>query len=636
MVRVRNLFRLRLEAPEGFQNQLFTYLDAGDGQEDTRLAVLAEWHDRTVKAILEPILRDLAGAEGETRTPASAFVEDFVRAMDAGCAHLPDDVVRRFEVGIVLVSGRSLYVLSSAGLQPYFSLGGPPQLLQSTLRVRVKDLPWTAEVAAGRIGSRLSLGRVFFEDEDRAMLWLGSSPQLVEALPALPRPAEAASGGARIVLLKDPATEDEIVQPASTWPEEHREPGRDRVRMSYAVLALVVAVFALALFGMSRWKRMAEADSAGGAADLLAQEVDSSLEPGRVAGEALDAEVAAGETVEMEVASVPPAEQRGDSDRPLQVLWSKRHTDWVTSSPRWVQGQVVYGCRDGRVYAVDASGAPLWEYDSGGGIGATPEVDGTRVYCGNYAGRAFALRALDGVELWAHDLGARIVASAAVGKNLVFFQTYAGDVAALEQKSGRLAWKKHLGGQLRARALVTKQDVLVVSGSGELLCLEQKTGEPQWSVALGARVIANPLRVGDLVLLGSHDGQVHAVRLEDGGVAWRVRTSGAVDSSPATQDGKRVFVGTGDGHLYAIDANSGRIAWRFRTKGAILSTPGVEQDHVYVTAYDRNTYVLDAETGELVGKTGLKAAIYSSPLVHEGRVYFGSNDGTFYCLSAAR
>ena len=640
MVWVRNLFRLRLEAPESLQHQLSTFLDAGEEQEDTRLAVLAEWHDRALRSALEPILFDFARADREARMPAGAFLEDLLQALESARSPLAIQP-HTFELGIVLCAGRSLYVLHSPGLQPQLSLGGPPQPLQSTLRVRVKELPLPgAPEGHNALASRFRLVRVFFEDEDRAVLWLGSGATAGSAA-ALALPGEdpaPAPATARIVLLKDPEGDAAEVTPAAdAWSEGESAPGRDRVRMSYAALILVVAVFAVALFGMSRWHRMAERRAADGVDGLLTQGVDSSLEPSppaRVSGEVVERDEAPA-SPEAEVAHVPPA--AGDAaETPLQLLWSKRHRDWVTSSPRWAQGRVVYGCRDGHVYAVDEGGTPVWEYDSGSGVGATPEVDGTRLFCGNYAGRAFALRALDGQELWAHDLGSRIVATPAVGHNQVFFQTYAGDVLALEQKNGRLAWKRQIGGQLRARPLVTKRGVLVVSGSGDMLCLDQKTGEPRWTVALGGRVLSNPLLADDIIVMGSHDGRVLALRLEDGRVAWSARTGGAVDSSPAACGEQRVVVGCADGHVYAFERRDGRVAWRFRARGPILSAPCVEENRVYVTAYDRNTYVLDAESGELVGKTALKAPIYSSPLVHEGRIYFGSNDGTFYCLSAAR
>jgi outer membrane protein assembly factor BamB len=623
------LFRLRLESPDEFQNQLFTFLDAGETDDDIRVAVLAEWHDRSVKAALEPVLHEVTREIHDTGAPSAAFLEDCVRAMDSACTTLPPDVIGRFELGIVLCRGRSLYLLHSEGMSPQFSLGAPPQPLQSTLRVRVKELPiYSERTHPGLVAQRLQLHRVFLEEEDRVVLWLESSR---EAGYAREEPQNA-----RIVLLKEPAPETEALETIASgaWPGQEPEARRDRVTMSYVALALVVVVFATALFGMSRWQGIGGTQSTALAPEVLSESVDSTLEPmspSQVSAERIEAPPEA-RSDEPPLEAVLASATRSS----LQLLWSKRYRDWVTSSPRLIQGHVVYGCRDGRVYAVDAQGAPVWEYDSGSGIGATPEVDGTRVFCGNYAGRAFALRALDGLELWARDLGARIVASPAVGRHHVYFQTYAGDVVALEPKTGRVAWKRNIGGRLRARPLGYDQQLVVVSGDGTVLCLEQRTGEVIWSTSLGARVISNPLRVGDRVVLGSPDGHVYALSLTDGGTLWRTATGGAVNSSPATDGEGTIFVGSRDQQVYAIRIGDGSVAWRFRTGGAILSTPWVEEDRVYVTSYDRHTYVLEADAGALIAKIQLGAAIYSSPLVHDGRVFLGSNDGTFYCLSDTR
>lgn len=648
---MRNLFRLRLETPEGFQNQLFTFLDTGDQQDDTRIAVLAEWHDRRVKMAAEPVLRQLTREYRNLDTPAGAALEDFVLALEAACQAVPDDVRNAYELGIVLCRGRSLYVLFTSGLQPRFSLGGQPQPLQSTMRLRVKDLPVaTMKREPGSDVSHVRLTRVFFEDEDRVVVWLdgGGVDGLECGTPgATPgeEPADPEPPQARIVLLKEPAPESDVLEDVdSDWPHAGDHKRRDRVTMSYAALALMVLIFATALFGMSRWQGIGEQAPVDAVSALLPEGVDSSLPPPQASRVSADvAEMrqpgANERTAAAAQAQAAAATENGGGDTPavaLQLAWSKRHADWVTSSPQLVQGQVVYGCRDGHLYSVDASGNPRWDYDSGSGIGATPAVDGTRLYCGNYGGRAFALRALDGYELWARNLGAKIVATPAIGRSQVFFQTYSGDVVALDTKTGRVGWKVRIGGNLRARPVVTSQQLLVVSGAGDVLCLDQETGKRLWNVGLGSRVISNPLRVGSLLVLGSQDGRLHAVSLDEGAVEWQVRLSGPVNSSPATNDGKTVYVGSSDRHLYAIHVADGSLLWRYRAQGPILSKPWVESDRVYFTCYDQHTYVLDASNGAMMAKFALAAPVYSSPLVHDGRVYFGSNDGTVYCLNETR
>jgi outer membrane protein assembly factor BamB len=652
VVYVQNLYRVRIEPPESYQNQIHSDLVV-DPQDETRLAILAEWQDRSVKALLEPTLKDFArtGLERMKLSTPGRVLEDLFHAIGESLGALPDDLHGAFDVGVVLCSGRSLYVLYSEGLAPLVSLGGPPQPLESGLRLRVRELtPQVSPQVATALGGRLRLVRVFFEDEDRALLWMpshGNPPRDLEearsdAAAGL-APQEGNVDGARIVVLKDPVhSEDVFPDIDSGWPEVDETPRRDRATMSYVALVLVVVVFGTALFGMSRWQRIPDPVAPTSAA--LSEKVDSQAEaPARVSPVVVESE----RTEPLQVASVPPPTDRietvsmppADAPKPvsLELAWSKRHGDWVTSSPQLIQDRVVYGCRDGKLYAVDENGAPVWQYNSGSGIGATPEVDGTRVFCGNYGGKAFAVRAFDGQEIWTRALGAKIVASPASGRRHVYFQTYGGEVVALDKKTGKVAWRRTIGGQIRARALIHRDELVVISGTGKVLCLSQESGKPRWQSNAGAGVISNPLRVGTNIVFGSRNGYVNALSLEDGSVVWRSELGGAVNSSPSSNEtGTRLFVGCSDRGIYALNAIDGSIVWRYRTRSPVLSKPWVEGEIVYITSYDRNTYALNADDGSLRGSIALGAPIYSSPLVHDGQLYVGSNDGTFYCVTALR
>jgi outer membrane protein assembly factor BamB len=657
VVGVRNLFRLRIDSPDAFQDQLFTFIDAGERDTETRLAVQVEWRDRAVKHLLEPVFIELTRRHMESSDWISpgTLLEDVLHSVEAALRRVPSGQHDSFDVAVALSTGRSLYLLYTQAHQPWFSAGGAPMPLQSTLRLRVKDLlddPLEASPGETRT-ARLRLVRVFCEDEDRVVLWLPHRGGVPDDVSGFRDERAIAPQSARIVVVKEVAPGVEAMQPVeSQWPDADAAPRRDRVLISYAAVGLVVVVFATALIGMWRWNRIGDAGAAGDALvaeDLVGADLASESEPpARVARDVVEPETAAepdvGTTVQGDPAAdaaITPAAATPDEaeeiEQPLQVVWSRRYSDWVTSSPRVVQGRVVYGCRDGNLYAVDPDGAPLWQYNSGAGIGASPEVDGARLFCGNYAGRAFALRVLDGMEIWARELGTRVVASAGAGKKHVFFATYAGEIVALEKKTGKVAWKHTIGGEPRSRPLPVRDDVVVISDTGEAFCLSQDDGTLRWQATVGAGVISDPLRVGDLIVFGSKDGHVNAMSIDDGTFAWRTRAAGAVNSSPATNDDhKIVFVGASDRHVYAFRANDGARLWSFRTQSPVLSQPWVEGDKVYVTSYDHKSYALASETGALIAEVALKAPIYSSPLVHDGHVYFGSNDGTFYCVTAAR
>jgi outer membrane protein assembly factor BamB len=640
VVWVQNLFRLRIEADEALQNQVLSFVDSGDPERESSLAVLVQWSDRTLKPVLHSVFNDFVREYRDAGSIVSpgAFLESLVHTLDAACAPLEPERLAGFEVGVALSCGRGLYLLHSTGLEARYALDGEPQPLQSSLRVRVKDLSpggmRQSHLWSERVVERLRLVRVFFEDDDRATLWMAGRRALDLEAPEFESDVETPEPP-RIVVEKEPAQESEMLEFASNWPDLDEAPRRDRRTLSYAAVGLVVLLFGTAIFGMWRWQRIgAQARSDSGTDALFAEAPDSSLEPrqesSRVSGEVVDGEESGSEGRQDEALQMARLEPQEPGE--LSVVWSRKHTDWVTSSPRLAHGRVVYGCRDGHLYAVAPEGEVQWNYDSGAGIGATPAVDDDRVFCGNYAGRAFAVRDRDGSELWSVELGARIVASPAAGKKNVFFATQGGDVVALRKKDGKEVWRYAAGGKLRATPLAAGDDVWVAGGEGELLCLKQGSGDLRWVHEADAPVASSPLLADGRVIFGCKDGSVCAVSAKKGERLWSLRTKGTVSGTPALGR-DLVFVGSSDRRLYAVRPETGDVAWTFPVRAAILSNPSVRDGRVYVTAYDKHTYVLDERDGRQIAKLRLKAPIYSSPLVAEGRIYCGSNDGTLYCMS---
>ncbi len=627
MVGVQKLFRVRLETDEAVQNPPLAFVD-DDPENESSLGVRV-WTRGALQQVLEPVFDDFVQQyrdEGNIVSPG-ACLEGLVHALDTALADVDAAALDGLEIAVALASGRGLYLLHTTNLEARCALGGPPQPLRSTLDVRVKDLSpstmrrshqWSAELV-----ERLRLVRVFLQDETRATLSLVTRGADADIF--------AETGRAVLVVEKEAAPDLEGVlsegESDSTWPDLDDAPRRDRRTLSMAAIGLVVLLFGTALLGLWRWQRIgSQGGTPSGAERLFAESVDSQLEPRQEASRV-------GSEVITDDAVVQGEEATGEGAN-LAIVWSKRHKDWVTSSPRLAHGHVVYGCRDGQLYAVESNGDVAWEYDSGAGIGATPAVDGDRVFCGNYSGRVFAVGAKNGKEAWAVELGARIVASPVVGKKWVFVATQAGDLIALQKKNGREAWRHALGGKPRVTPLAADDRLIIPGADGELLCLAQKSGEVEWTYHAGSAVSSSPLRVGDRIVFGSKDGGVHMVALRDGGLAWLQRTKGSVQATPAL--GKDLLYVASDRRLVALRPQTGEVAWTFPTRAAILATPSVADGKVYVAAYDRNTYVLDGKSGKELSRLRLKAPIFSSPLVVDGRIYVGSNDGTVYCMTASR
>jgi outer membrane protein assembly factor BamB len=192
-------------------------------------------------------------------------------------------------------------------------------------------------------------------------------------------------------------------------------------------------------------------------------------------------------------------------------------------------GLVLFGCMDGRLYAVTPQGEVRWTFDAGGPIFSAP--------C-----------------LFLAAAAAAAVAAAVRPSPAPAATTPApGDVGA---EGG--------GAALEERVLFTAQ-------SGRLFCLEAAAGARRWAqpaevhghsspavdtacghpAARGGASGAPAAYLARVAVVGAVDGTVHAFAAADGAPLGTVRLGGAVFSSAAVCAG-RVVVGCRDDHLYCL------------------------------------------------------------------------------------
>ncbi|HEU4364365.1 MAG TPA: PQQ-binding-like beta-propeller repeat protein [Candidatus Krumholzibacteria bacterium] len=337
-----------------------------------------------------------------------------------------------------------------------------------------------------------------------------------------------------------------------------------------------------------------------------------------------------------EVAAVARDEATPSRARGFAEAWQRTYRDAVTSSPVALGRAVVFGGRDGNVYALDPdNGEALWTHRADGGVGASPVVVGDAVIACDYAGSVTRLGRADGRVAWKRDLKEKIVSTPAVTSERVVVGTVGGNVSALSRDSGRVLWKFRTRGQIRGALAASGGTVFVPSHDGRLYALTETTGARRWAAPLGGPVSSSPAVEDGRVFVGTAKGSVIALDAASGGKLWSFSTRGAVNAPPLAAGG-RVYAGSTDRSLYCLDATTGALVWKHATSGVILSRPEIDGDRVVVTSYDGAVYCLDAATGDLRGRFDTSQAIFSSPLVRGDLVYFGNNDGRFYALELPR
>jgi outer membrane protein assembly factor BamB len=333
----------------------------------------------------------------------------------------------------------------------------------------------------------------------------------------------------------------------------------------------------------------------------------------------------------LEVAAVEPARQAGDDER-FELAWQQTYSEPVTSSPSPLGDAIVYGSRDGRVYAVDRKGGEkVWSHTAVGGVGASPLVRGDAVVVADYGGNVYRLARGDGRVVWKRALRERVVSTPAATDERVAVGTSRGNVYALSLETGRVLWRFATRAQVRGGIAHAGGSFFVPSYDGRLYALAADTGRKRWSVALGGPVGSTPSANETRVVVGTAQGSIVAHDTRTGKRQWSFSTRAPVNSAILLDDG-RVYAGSGDERVYCLDEDDGSLVWSFETSGAVLSRPFVDDGRVVVTSYDGSVYALDAASGTLVDRYDTDHAIFSSPVVVDNRVYFGNNAGRFFCL----
>jgi len=151
----------------------------------------------------------------------------------------------------------------------------------------------------------------------------------------------------------------------------------------------------------------------------------------------------------------------------------------IQSSPAVAEGTVVFGSRDGKVYAVDAqTGAERWRYDNGNPwVITSPALADGRAYVGSSDG--LFVQALDGVtgeEIWRLRTGARVFSSPAVAGERLYVGHHGGHLLAIERGNGELAWDLLLGAAILSSPVIHDGRIYVGADDGRLYAIGSASG----------------------------------------------------------------------------------------------------------------------------------------------------------------
>jgi outer membrane protein assembly factor BamB len=323
----------------------------------------------------------------------------------------------------------------------------------------------------------------------------------------------------------------------------------------------------------------------------------------------------------------------GERGPKLTEAWRKTYQGEVTSSPVLFDGRVVFGCRDGNLYALERdTGTLLWKFAATAGIGASAVVRGERVVVADYNGRVYAVEGRTGKEIWSRGLPMKVVSTPEMLANRLLVGCFDGYGYCLSMDDGKVLWKRKTKGRIRGSPASSGDVFFLPSYDGFLYALSAETGSILWRCGLGGPVSGTPAVDRGVIVVGGPDGRVYCLDATSGMKKWTYSTGAAVKSSAAIAGG-RAFVGSNDSFLYCLNLGDGSMVWKFKTGDLVLGRPLVKNGIVYAGSYDGRLYALDASNGRLLDAFDTGGPVYSSPAADDKNVYFGTNQGNFICLS---
>jgi outer membrane protein assembly factor BamB len=199
-------------------------------------------------------------------------------------------------------------------------------------------------------------------------------------------------------------------------------------------------------------------------------------------------------------------------------------------------------------------GKLLWKFATRNFVHGTPVISGGTVYVAGCDEIFRGIRIADGKEVLEFSSGGYTGASPALQGQRVYYGTFNNEVVGAEPRRKRIVWRyehpvRHFPFYSSAAATT---DRIVVGGRDKFVhCLDAKTGKQIWTFATGARVDSSPAIAGDRVYVGSNDGRFYVLDLATGKKIWAFEAGAPLSASPAIAAG-RIVIGSQDGRLYCF------------------------------------------------------------------------------------
>ncbi len=292
-----------------------------------------------------------------------------------------------------------------------------------------------------------------------------------------------------------------------------------------------------------------------------------------------------------------------------------------------VDGMIYIGGIDGRLYAVDPTGAVRWSYLTEAPIESSPAIgaDGT-VYFGSDDNNLYAINP-DGTPQWSYLTAGPVHSSPAIGEDgtiIVGSDDYS--IYAI-LPDGNKSWSYELPAIIRSSPAIADNGTIYIGCSDGKLYSFSSHGVPGWDYAMTGEIVASPaVDAEGVVYICDVNGYLDAIN-QDGTQHWRYNAGSAMISSPALGADGTVYIGTVDNEVVAINAD-GSHKWSYPSDISFSASPALGADGTVYIADEYGLVMALNDTGTLKWSYNTSAAITSCAAIgSNGSVYFSSITG---------
>lgn len=212
------------------------------------------------------------------------------------------------------------------------------------------------------------------------------------------------------------------------------------------------------------------------------------------------------------------------------VQWKFKTGREITSTPLVTETAVYQPSNDGIVYVLDPeTGALLWKFETEGAslelsnfgfdrksIYTQPILKDNLLLFGTRDGRVYAVDIETQEEKWTFSYGPTWAMSCVLDGDQLFVGWSTNNmIAAINIQTGEKAWDFQAGAHNYSKGVVVKEDVFFGSADGNLYRLNKQTGESLETYSIGAEIYSAIAYGEETIFFGCDDGKLYALKAKE-------------------------------------------------------------------------------------------------------------------------